>query len=416
MIALVDCNNFYVSCERVFQPRLRGKPVVVLSNNDGCIVSRSAEVKALDIPMGVPFFKIRPLIEQHQVQVFSSNYSLYGDLSQRVTETLRHFSPQVEVYSIDESFLHISPNQDPLALGQQIRETVDRWTGIPVSLGIAPTKVLAKVAIEVAKKSNNGVVYLENASQADDILRSMPVRDIWGIGSRLGKWLNSQGIQTALEFKTASPAVIKKKMGIVGQRLLLELQGVSCLPLELVPSPKQATCVSRSFREPVSSLLELQQAIGYFVSRAAFKLRQQKQVATGMIVFARTSQFIDDPVSSSTVVNLLSGTNFTPELLKLAYDTAKQLYRPNCPYKKAGVIMVGLHSEDERQGNLFEKPVARSQSHRLIEVVDQLNRKLGAEAITFGLVGQRQGWRTRSDRRSLKCTTCWEELAVAKCN
>jgi DNA polymerase V len=415
MIALVDCNNFYVSCERVFQPRLRGKPVVVLSNNDGCVVARSTEVKALGIPMGAPFFKIRPLIEQHQVQVFSSNYSLYGDLSQRVMESLRCFSPQVEVYSIDESFLYISPNHDPIAVGLQIRETVDRWTGIPVSLGIAPTKVLAKVAIEVAKKSGSGIFYLENAAQADDILRTMPVRDIWGIGSRLGKWLELQGIHSALAFKEANSAVIKKKMGVVGQRLLLELQGVSCLPLELVPSPKQETCVSRSFREPVTSLLELQQAIGFFVSRSAVKLRRQKQVATGMIVFASTSRFIDDPVSSSIVVNLLSGTSFTPELLKLAHGAVKQLYQPGCPYKKAGVIMVGLHSEDERQGNLFEQPVDRLQPNRLIEVVDQLNLKLGAETITFGLVGQGQGWRMKADRRSPRYTTRWEELAVVRC-
>jgi DNA polymerase V len=412
-IALVDCNNFYVSCERVFQPHLWGQPVVVLSNNDGCVVARSREVKALGINMGVPYFKIRPLLEQHHVHVFSSNYALYGDLSQRVMSSLAYFSPDIEVYSIDEAFMRFSPNiHDPSIYGQQVRATVAKWTGIPVSLGIAPTKTLAKVAIEFAKKSGSGVYHLENAAQADDILRTLPVRDIWGIGSRLGKWLEGQGIHHALAFKNANRGVIRKKMGVVGERMLLELQGVSCLPLELLPSPKRETCVSRSFGQPVTSLLELQQAIGFFVGRAALKLRRQRQVATGMIVFARTGQFIDEPISSSLVVNLLSGTNFTPDLLKLANAAIKQIYRPGCLYKKAGVIMVGLHSQDERQGNLFEKPVNQLEPSPLIEVVDRLNRRFGAETVTFGVVGLGQAWRMKVDRRSNRFTSRWDELLV----
>jgi DNA polymerase V len=412
-IALIDCNNFYASCERVFQPHLQGKPLVVLSNNDGCVVARSPEAKALGIAMGVPFFKIRSLVEQHQVQVFSSNYALYGDLSQRVMNTLTHFTPDVEVYSIDESFIRLSPiDGDLFAYGSQIRATVLQWTGIPVSLGIAPTKVLAKVAIEVAKKSPAGVFQLVTADQANPILETMPVRDIWGIGSRLGKWLASQGIYTALEFKQANSEVIRKKMGVVGQRLLLELQGVSCLPLELVPSPKKETCVSRSFGRPITSFIELQQALAFFVGRAAAKLRCQQQVATGMIIFARSSPFIDEPHSSSQVVNLLSGSNSTPELLKLATVALRQIYRSGCPYKKAGVIMTGLHSDQECQVNLFAKPTV--QSSDLLAVIDRLNLKLGADAVTFGLVGQQQSWRTKSDRRSARFTTCWDELLIVR--
>ncbi len=354
-IALVDCNNFYVSCERVFQPYLRGQPVIVLSNNDGCVVARSPEVKALGVGMVVPYFKIQHLVSEHQIRVFSSNYALYGDLSRRVMKALDYFSDEVEIYSIDEAFLRLSPHFGDLTdYGSAIRATVMQWTGIPVSLGIAPTKVLAKVAIEVAKKSSSGVFYLEAAEQADEFLTTMPVREIWGIGSRLDRWLGTQGIATALEFKQARPDLVLKKMGVVGKRLLLELHGFSCLPIETVPSPKQETCVSRSFGQPVTTLVELQQALALYVCRAAEKLHRQQQVATGMTIFAQTSRVIENPHSGSKTVKLLTGTNFTPELLKYALAALGQIYVPDCPYKKVGVGMTRLHSEEIRQGNLLD--------------------------------------------------------------
>jgi DNA polymerase V len=422
-IALVDCNNFYVSCERVFQPRLWGKPVVVLSNNDGCVVARSPEVKALGVSMGVPLFKIRDLVRQHKIHVYSSNYALYGDLSSRVMQTLNYFSDAVEIYSIDEAFLRLSPHFGNLTdYGCQIRATVMQWTGIPVSIGIAPTKVLAKVAIEVAKKSSGGVFYLEAAEQADEYLATMPVREIWGIGSRLDRWLQTEGIATALEFKQMRPELVVKKMGVTGKRLLLELHGFSCLPLETVPKPKQETCVSRSFGEPVTSLVELKQALALYVCRAAEKLRRQGQVATGMTIFATTSRFIDNPHSSSKTVKLLTGTNFTPELLKYAIAALGQIYVPDCPYKKVGVVMTGLHSEQIRQGNLLDlletiqvsQPRDLERERLICEVVDRLNHQYGAETVTFGLVGKQQSWRLRCDRRSPRFTTCWNELPLAK--
>jgi DNA polymerase V len=422
-IALVDCNNFYVSCERVFQPCLWGQPVVVLSNNDGCVVARSPEVKALGVGMGVPYFKIQHLVTQHQIRVFSSNYALYGDLSRRVMQTLGYFSDEVEIYSIDEAFLLLSPHFGDLTdYGSQIRSTVMQWTGIPVSLGIAPTKVLAKVAIEVAKKSSAGVFSLTSAEQADEYLAMMPVQEIWGIGSRLGQWLATQGISTALEFKQARPEIIVKKMGVTGRRLLLELHGFSCLPIETVPKPKQETCVSRSFGEPVTSLVELQQALTLYVCRAAEKLRRQQQLATGMTIFAQTSRFIDKPHSSSKTVKLLTGTNFTPELLKYAIAALGQIYVPDCPYKKVGVVMTGLNSEQIRQGNIFDlletiqasQPRDLERERQVCEVVDRLNRQYGAETVTFGLVGKRQGWRLRCDKRSYRFTTCWEELPMVR--
>lgn len=413
--ALVDCNNFYVSCERVFQPHLCRKPVVVLSNNDGCVVARSPEIKALGIKMGAPFFQIRQLVEQHHIQVFSSNYALYGDLSQRVMTTLDNFSPEVEIYSIDEAFMRLTPSQGNLTdYGHQIKATVQQWTGIPVSLGIAPTKVLAKVAMKVAKKTAGGVFHLEYPADADEIMKAMPVCDIWCIGSRLGYWLETQGIKTALQFKQANPALIQQKMGVVGKRLLLELQGISCLPLELLPSAKKETCVSRSFGQPITSLPDLQQAIALYVGRAAAKLRRQQQVATGMIIFAHTSRFIEFPRSSSLVVNLPTGSNFTPELLKYATTALRQIYEPHCPYKKAGVIMTGLHSENERQGFLFEQPRDLDRELRLSQIVDRLNQRYGAETLSFGLVGQDQAWRIRCNQRSPRFTTDWDELPKGK--
>jgi DNA polymerase V len=413
-IALVDCNNFYVSCERVFQPQLNGKPVVVLSNNDGCVVARSPEVKALGVKMGVPLFKIQALVEHHKIQVFSSNYSLYGDLSQRVMTSLQQFSPAVEIYSIDEAFLLLTPHQSHHAYGAEVRRCLKQWIGIPVSVGIAPTKVLAKVAIEVAKRSGIGTFCLNHPEEADFILTTMPIADIWGIGQRLAKWFTARGIFTALQFKQANPALVRKKMGVVGQRLLLELQGVSCLPLELIPNPKQETCVSRSFAQPVTTLEDLQTAIAFFVSRAAAKLRQQGQTAAMMIIFARTSLFIEQPISISQAIALPTPTHYTPELLKLAKAALQSIFRPHYPYRKAGVIMTGLQSEQMVQGNLFEPPQDRERQQRLISVVDQLNRQFGRETVGFGIVGQQQEWRMKSDRRSPRFTTAWDELPEVK--
>jgi len=416
IVALVDCNNFYVSCERVFQPKLWGKPVVVLSNNDGCVVARSPEVKALGVAMGVPFFKIAPLVREHDIQVFSSNYALYGDLSNRVMTTLEQFSPEVEIYSIDEAFINLSNfaqmNLSDYAIS--IKETVRQWTGIPVSIGIGPSKVLAKVATEVAKKIKLGVYHLESAEQADEILSKMPVRDIWGIGSRLNKWLNTQGILTALQFKQANEGLIQKKMGVVGQRLLLELKGYSCLPIEVMPNPKQETCVSRSFAKPVTNLGELKEAITLYLSRAAEKIRNQKQRANILIVFIRSSIYSEQPVSRSLAITLPTASNYTPELLAHALGSLETIYLPNYEYKKAGVILSGLQPESIRQCNLFETERDWQSQEKLIAVVDQINRKYGAETLTFGIVGKKQSWRMISENRSWRFTTKWDELPLAK--
>ena len=265
-IALIDCNNFYVSCERVFNPSLEGKPVVVLSNNDGCVVARSQEVKDLGIKMGVPLFKIQQLITQHSIEVYSSNYVLYGDMSARVMATLSHFSPDVEIYSIDEAFVNLSwlSYQELSAYGAQIKSTIAQWTGIPVSIGIAPTKTLAKIANRLAKKQAQyqGVfLWPREVPQQERFLNEIAVEDIWGVGRQYNKWLRINCINDGLKLKNTPEWLIQPKMGIVGIRLLRELNGISCLPLELSPQPKKATCVSRSLARPVTSLSELKEAI-----------------------------------------------------------------------------------------------------------------------------------------------------------
>ncbi len=278
-ISLVDCNNFYVSCERVFDPRLRNQPVVVLSNNDGNIVARSNEVKALGIPMGAPVHQVLDLIQAHNIQVYSSNYTLYGDLSRRVVQTLEQFSPDVEVYSIDEAFIGLSGDVE--AIAQELRSTVLQWTGIPVSVGVATTKTLAKVANHLAKRGS-GVHVLTDPTP---VLAELPVGEIWGIGQRLSYWLHQQGILTALQLRDVELPWIQQLMGIVGVRLVQELRGISCLPLELCPIPRKSCCVSRGFGRPVEELRELEEATASYAARAAAKLRRESLVAKVMTVF-----------------------------------------------------------------------------------------------------------------------------------
>ena len=295
IFALVDCNNFYASCERVFNPKLEGKPIVVLSNNDGCVVARSNEAKALGIGMGVPEFQIRPLLRAHHVQVFSSNYTLYGDLSQRVMETLEQFCPDVEIYSIDEAFLGLSgfTSRNLTDYGRTMCSTVKRWTGIPVSVGIAETKTLAKIANRVAKRTpdTGGVFDLLVCPDRDALLGRIAVQDVWGIGPNHARCLAQYGITTALQLRQVDDQWVRKHMGIVGLRLVMELRGVSCLDLEQCPSPKQGLTCSRAFGKPISTLTEMEEAISSYASRVAEKLRGERLAATVLTVFLTTNEF-----------------------------------------------------------------------------------------------------------------------------
>ncbi|HEY9827604.1 MAG TPA: Y-family DNA polymerase [Stenomitos sp.] len=304
MLALCDCNSFYVSCEIVFNPKLRGQPVIVLSNNDGCVVSRSPEAKAIGIAMGIPAFKIRDLIEQHRIQVFSSNYALYGDLSRRVMATLATFTPELEVYSIDEAFLNLAgfPSHDLQHYAQRIRHTVEQWTGIPISIGIAPTKTLAKVAGSIAKSRPDGVFLLP--MPPDEYLANTPIAEVWGIGRKYARSLQSHNISTALQLRGANLLWVGKTYNVVMQRLVLELRGQPCFNLETCPAPRQSITVSRSFGRPITTQPELREAIATYTSRAAAKLRQQHLTTAAIHIFAKTSRFQSDYYSEAITLTL----------------------------------------------------------------------------------------------------------------
>ena len=419
LFALVDCNNFYASCERVFNPRLEGKPVVVLSNNDGIVVARSNEAKALGIAMGVPEFQIRRLIRAHDVQVFSSNYVLYGDMSQRVMETLGQFTPNLEIYSIDEAFLSLSgfTSRDLTEYGREIRATVKRWTGIPVSVGIAETKTLAKVAARVAKRSKNaaGVFNLATSQDRNALLAEIPVEDVWGIGANWARLLKRHGIATALALREADVHWVRGTMGVVGERLVRELNGVSCLPLEDCPPPKQGITVSRSFGRPVTSLSEMREAIAAYTARAAEKLPGERLAATVLTVFLTTNSFKDEPqYSNAATIKLPVATGNTSDLLRYALPGVEQIYRDGYRYKKAGVMLTGLVPACQVQGDLFDRQ-DRERVQQLMRALDGLNDRMGAGTLRYAAEGQRQQWQTKFEHRSPAYTTNWTDLPVVSC-
>src|SRR2546427_2996054 len=378
VFALVDCNNFYVSCERVFDPKLDGKPVLVLSNNDGIVVARSNEAKALGIAMGVPAFQIRALIRKHDVQVFSSNYALYGDLSRRVMDTLAQFSPQVEVYSIDEAFLSLSgfTGRNLTEYGRAIRATVKRWTGIPVSVGIAETKTLAKIAGEVAKRTRDagGVCDLTAWPDRGAVLADIPVEDVWGVGPNWARLLTESGVRTARDLREADEHWIRKRMGVVGARIVQELRGVSCLTVEDCPPPKQAVTVSRMFGRPIITLAEMREAVAAYTARAGEKLRHERLAATGLTVFLTTNPFKTDepPDSNPATIKLPAVTDATPDLLRYALRGSERIYRDRDRYNKAGVMLTALVPASQVQGDLFDDR-DRERPSVLMRLLAQLN-------------------------------------------
>ncbi|MDI3467613.1 MAG: Error-prone, lesion bypass DNA polymerase V (UmuC) [Nitrospira sp.] len=414
VFALVDCNNFYASCERVFNPKLHGKPVVVLSNNDGCVIARSNEAKALGIGMGVPEFQIRPLLKTHNVQVLSSNYALYGDMSQRVMETLEQFCPNLELYSIDEAFLSLCgfTSRNLTEYGHTIRATVKRWTGIPVSVGIAETKALAKIANRVAKRTpdTDGVLDLLACPDRDALLNRIAVQDIWGIGPNHARFLQQHGILTALQLRQANDQFIRKHMGVVGLRLVMELRGVSCLVLDQCPAPKQGITCSRAFGKSVSTLTEMEEAVSSYAARAAEKLRVEKQAVTTMTVFLKTNEFKDTPqYSNALTLKLPVATDTTHELIQAALQGIRRIYRRGYLYKKAGVMFTGLVPVSLVQTDLFDSQ-DRARSKRLMAALDSINERYGAGTLQYASSGLTKAWKTQFHRRSLAYTTNWDEL------
>ncbi len=415
-IALVDCNNFYVSCERMFQPRLRGRPVAVLSNNDGCVVARSEELKALGVPMGAPAHHHLKLFAREGVVVLSSNYALYGDLSARVMEVLRHHVPAVEVYSIDEAFLALDGLADPPAFARELAGTVYRWTGIPVSIGIGPSKVLAKVANRLAKRqpAPDRVRALPNRAEQTAALRDLPVEELWGIARRWAKQLNERGIHTALDLRGAPPALLRRHFGSVLEKIHHELNGVSCLPLASTTVAKQQIIASRSFGRPLTALDELLPMVAGHISRAARKLRRQASVAGVLGVFIRTNPFADTPqYRNRRFVALNPPTADTGRLIEAAVALTRTLYRPGHAYAKVGVELVELRPAEAVQQSLFE--AADSTRHQqLMATLDAVNDRFGAGMLRTAREGYAEPGRMRRERLTPAWTTCWKELPVVR--
>ncbi|MFT6072955.1 MAG: DNA polymerase V [Alphaproteobacteria bacterium] len=413
VFALVDCNNFYASCERVFNPALKSKPIVVLSNNDGCIIARSNEAKALGIPMGAPYFKYKHMIHQNNIHVFSSNYQFYGDMSARVMQSLNHFVPDIEVYSIDEAFLRLDGFTDLINHCHDIRKKVIQWTGIPISIGIAPTKTLSKIANHVAKKRTlSGVFDMRDPVLQNKVMQNWPIEEIWGISHRWGKKLRSIGIYTALDLKNAQPKHIRKHFSVVGERIVYELNGISCLELEQI-SPKRNILSSKSFGKTVTDLSVIQEALANYTARAAEKIRLQKGKAQGISVFIRTNPFRqqDQQYRHNMSCGFVIPTNDTGEMIIVAKKLLKSIFKEGYRYHKCGVMLLDIICEDYNQNDLFvAEPIKKTPA--LMQVMDDLNRKMGKNTIFYASQGIKRDWRMKCDKRSRLYTTSWDDLAL----
>ena len=420
LIALVDCNNFYVSCERVFQPRLEGRPVVVLSNNDGCVIARSNEAKALGIAMGAPAFKLQADFRRHGVCVFSSNYALYADMTDRVMSVLGLLTPDLEIYSQDEAFLRLTAARPGAAeeRARRIRAMVRQWTGIPVSIGLASTKTLAKAANRLAKKdpARGGVMRIDPAAGLDDLLHAIPVADVWGIGPRYTAMLLGYGIRTAGDFVRLPEAWIKKRMTVTGLRLARELRGLPCLDLTTAAPPANSLIRSRSFGRLVTSREELEEAVSVHTHRAAEKLRQSGRVAHCLHVFLQTDRFRPLPqYLACESAPLPSPPDSTLVLLATGLRLLRRIYRPGYGYKKAGVMLSGLTDAGHRQTDITEYLTpGRRTDERLMAVLDRVNERFGRDTLYVAASGRDHDWEMRRRHTSPAFTSCWRDLPLAR--
>lgn len=420
-IALVDCNNFFVSCERVFRPDLEGKPVVVLSNNDGCVVSRSQEVKDLGMKMAVPWYQVKDMAKRHGIVAFSSNYALYADISNRVMSLLAQFSPEQEVYSIDESFLELTGiATDHTQYAQRMRETIRRCLGIPVCVGIAPSKTLSKLANHVAKKNAHfGGVCDFNAlteKELDELFAGIEVREVWGVGWRSTARLNEMGIRSVLDLKRTPAKYLRVRFNVVLERIVEELNGEACLELDDVAPAKQQIICSRSFGTLTSRLHDLEQAVVAYTTRAAEKLRQQQSLAGGIQVYIRTSPHReqDTQYRQAVLMPLPEPTDDTRLLCQAALHGLHRIFRPGLAYQKAGVMLTEIIPASARPQTLFDDVDARQKSHALMRTLDRINRSMGSGTIKLLGEGCDASWAMRRDHKSKNYTTEWNELAICK--
>ncbi len=415
MFALIDCNNFYASCERVFRPDLRGKPIVVLSNNDGCVIARSNEAKAAGIPMGAPAFKYEELFKQHKVKVFSANFALYGDMSNRVMTILADYSPEMEIYSIDECFLKLNGFDRHYNLqdyGEEMRRKVMKWTGIPISVGMATTKALAKLANKIAKKypeKTNGVYIIDNEEKRIKGLKWLKIEDVWGVGRKYAKRLQAQNIVTAYDYVQMQDEWVQKNMTIVGLRLKHELQGISTLDLE-ESQPKKSIATTRTFDGNYTEYSQLAERIVTFASSCAEKLRQQHSCCNSLMVFIHTNVHRHDLLqySRNIVIKLPFATNSTIELANFAEQALQQIFKQGYHYKRAGVVVQDFTPENESQIAMFEN---RDQRHiPLMQVVDNLNARYGRHTIHLASQDAKRIWKMRQEKLSPRYTTNLEDI------
>lgn len=414
MFALIDCNNFYASCERVFRPELNGKPIVVLSNNDGCVIARSNEAKAVGVPMGAPAFEYENLFKQHHVQVFSANFALYGDMSNRVMTILSDFSPEIEIYSIDEAFLKLSGFDlfDLQEYGEQICKKVKKWTGIPVSIGIAPTKALAKVANRIAKKypaRTNGSYIIDSDEKRVKALKWLKIEDVWGIGRQHTKRLKAQNIHKAYDFTQFSDGWVRKNMAVVGLRLKQELQGTPILGLEQ-PQPKKNIATTRSFEKNYTQFEEMAERISTFAATCAEKLRKQSSCCNSLMVFIQTNRNRKDlpQYSRSIVIQLPYVTNSTIELAHFSNQALQRIFRAGYHYKRAGVILQDFTPENTRQISLFDN---RCEKHiPLMKAIDEINQKYGQQKIRLASQNLKKVWKMKQEKLSPRYSTSLSDV------
>ena len=429
--ALVDCNNFYASCEKLFRPDLADRPVVVLSNNDGCIVARSAEAKALGIPMGAPEFKLRARLQELGVVVFSSNYALYGDISARVTAVLEQCCPLVEPYSIDEAFMRLdAPQRANLPeFCRDVRQRVQRWTGITVSVGVGTTRTLAKVATHVAKKhpAYEGVFSLVRPAEAvDRVLARTPVEDVWGVGRRQARRLWAEGIRTALHMKNVDDILLRRMLTITGWRTALELRGIPCLGNDTAPVARKTLMSTRSFARRIHDKAMLAQALSTFAVRAATRLRREGLVASGLSVHIRTARPGQGAANErlydqTTQCSLPVPTADSQQFINAALDGLERIFVPGFAYAKAGVMLYGLERADTMQGSLLALAAGSDadgdkRRQRLMRSLDDINGRFGRDTVIFGAQGMGHApWHMRQEHRSPRMTTCWDEIPLAHC-
>lgn len=420
IFALVDCNNFFVSCERVFRPDLWNKPVAVLSNNDGCIVARSNEVKAMGVPMGVPYFKVKDTLTKGGVTLFSGNFPLYGDFSQRVVQILQESCPEVEVYSVDESFLQINTLRikDYEVWGRELCEKIMRYTGIPVSVGIAPSKTLAKAAADFVKKTNpeRGAYSIVGDDVARiELLRWLPVRDVWGVGRATAPKLSGLGIKSGYDLSQVSDAWALKEMTIRGLKTVRELRGESCFTFDQVAEPQKSIMRTRSFGHTIRNYYEIEGAVATFAAQAAAKLRQQGELASAVLTYLRTSKHAPVQGGTSQVTRLHPASSDTGAIIGAALKNLAAVYDAEFGYKKAGVVLLDLYNKEARQLSFTDDPARIDRGEKLADSVDALNKKFHTRLVRHASEHiENENWRSKRELRSQAYTTNWNELRVVR--